>query len=514
MSAAGVRRSAPHERTKAGRARHRLGRVRVCSVMKPATMGLTADDISALYARYAEDLAGYFVRRTLQAEVAVELVGETFARAFVQRARFRGGGEREAIAWVYGIARTQLADYFRRGQVHRRALARLGVATAEPVDADFERIEELAALGDLRAQVAERLTQLSVDHRDALLLRIVEERDYPDVASTLGVSEQVARARVSRGLRALRRGLALLAVLAVCVAVFLALDLAGRSGPLSEQVPLADALQRAAQAALAAPSLMPRDDQYYYVRSQGTQLEGGAGGVIALLTQTTSRWTSADRPSIVQGTVSSIRYPSARDRHALAGSQRQPFAGGAPVQLPARGGYQVGYQLLTRAQVLRYPTSPRAIYRRLNGANHGATRSEAADEIFDEIGETLSSSPLPAALRSGFYRALALVPGLRLTANVRDARGRIGVGAAIVRAGVEEQLIFDPATAEMLGERKIVLDPARADLAAKRGMVVNDITYSGWAVTDSAPRGVPITSDGSTVVCTGQRHGCRTTHAT
>jgi RNA polymerase sigma factor (sigma-70 family) len=168
-------------------------------------MALTSDDISRLYARYAEDLLGYCARRTLQAEVAVELVGETFAQAFVHRADFRGNGERAAIAWIYGIARGQLADYFRRGQVHRRALERLGVATPDLLDGDFERIDELAALASLRGQVADGLAALSSDHRDALRLRIVEERAYPDVASELGVSEQVARARVSRALRALRR---------------------------------------------------------------------------------------------------------------------------------------------------------------------------------------------------------------------------------------------------------------------------------------------------------------------
>jgi RNA polymerase sigma factor (sigma-70 family) len=170
-------------------------------------MALTSDDISRLYARYAEDLLGYCARRTLQAEVAVELVGETFAQAFVHRADFRGNGERAAIAWIYGIARGQLADYFRRGQVHRRALERLGVATPDLLDGDFERIDELAALASLRGQVADGLAALSSDHRDALRLRIVEERAYPDVASELGVSEQVARARVSRGLRALRRNI-------------------------------------------------------------------------------------------------------------------------------------------------------------------------------------------------------------------------------------------------------------------------------------------------------------------
>jgi RNA polymerase sigma factor (sigma-70 family) len=167
-------------------------------------VALVSDDISRLYARHAEELLGYFARRTLQPEVAVDLVGETFACAFADRAQFRGAEDGEAIAWVFGIARHQLAEYFRRGHVERRALARLGVAVAPLVDADYERVEELATLADLRVRVAECIADLSADHSEALRLRIVEERSYAEVALTLGVSEQTARARVSRALRALR----------------------------------------------------------------------------------------------------------------------------------------------------------------------------------------------------------------------------------------------------------------------------------------------------------------------
>jgi RNA polymerase sigma-70 factor (ECF subfamily) len=49
--------------------------------------------------------------------------------------------------------------------------------------------------------------QLSGAQRDALQLRVVEEQSYQQVAAALGVSEQTARARVSRGLRSLARAL-------------------------------------------------------------------------------------------------------------------------------------------------------------------------------------------------------------------------------------------------------------------------------------------------------------------
>jgi RNA polymerase sigma factor (sigma-70 family) len=168
-------------------------------------MPLGPDDISRLYRAHAQQLLRFFLRRTLQPEVAVDLVGETFAQAFSDRAKFRGREDGEALAWIFGIARHELSDYFRRGVVERRALARLGVQARPFTDGDFERIEAIASLDSLRVALAESLADLSSDQREAVQLRIVEERSYPELARTLGISEQTARARVSRALRTLAK---------------------------------------------------------------------------------------------------------------------------------------------------------------------------------------------------------------------------------------------------------------------------------------------------------------------
>jgi RNA polymerase sigma-70 factor (ECF subfamily) len=55
--------------------------------------------------------------------------------------------------------------------------------------------------------LSSELTRLSAPQRRALDLRIVQERSYAEVAFDLGISELAARARVSRGLRALGRAL-------------------------------------------------------------------------------------------------------------------------------------------------------------------------------------------------------------------------------------------------------------------------------------------------------------------
>lgn len=156
---------------------------------------------SHVYEAKAQELLVFLVRRTYDVEVARDLTAETFAQAFEHRGRFRGRTDAEAEAWLYGIARHQLARYARRGVVHRKAVERLGIELPAVSEDDHQRVVALADLADLRRTVADALSTLPQEQRDALRLRVVDEREYRDVAVTLGVSEETARMRVSRALR-------------------------------------------------------------------------------------------------------------------------------------------------------------------------------------------------------------------------------------------------------------------------------------------------------------------------
>lgn len=166
-----------------------------------------ADAFAALYNREVQAVLVFIARRTLDAELALDLTAETFAQAFRGRRSFRGTTEAEERAWLFTIARRQIGRYHRRGAVERRALEALGATLPHAGEDDLREIEELAGLDTLRAALGHELERLSHDQREALRLRVVEERPYPEVADALGVSEQTARARVSRGLRALARAL-------------------------------------------------------------------------------------------------------------------------------------------------------------------------------------------------------------------------------------------------------------------------------------------------------------------
>jgi RNA polymerase sigma factor (sigma-70 family) len=171
-------------------------------------------EFAAFYDRHSVAVLAFFARRTWDAEAAVDLTAETFAQAFSGRRSFRGRSQEELEGWLFAIARHQLSRFVRRARAERSAVQRLGLQVPVVAANDLERIEELAGLDALRGLVAEQLKRLPDEQREALALRVIEGLPYEAVAVRLGVSEQTARKRASRGLRKLADAVDLIAVVA------------------------------------------------------------------------------------------------------------------------------------------------------------------------------------------------------------------------------------------------------------------------------------------------------------
>lgn len=165
------------------------------------------DAFASLYKREGELVLVFLARRTLDVEVAMDLTAETFAVALGSWRRLGSLAPEQARAWLFTVARRQYARYVRTARVESRAVRRLGIQVPTVHEDDLAAVEERAGLPGLRALLRDELERLSEGQRDALRLRVVEERSYQEVARTLGVSEQTARARVSRGLRTLMAAL-------------------------------------------------------------------------------------------------------------------------------------------------------------------------------------------------------------------------------------------------------------------------------------------------------------------
>jgi RNA polymerase sigma factor (sigma-70 family) len=152
-----------------------------------------------LYDRWAEKMLVYFYRRVLDADVAADLLAETFAVAYERRRRFHDVG-RPGAAWLYGIAAKELSHWFRRQEVERRAVRRLGVEVPALDDESIARIEALADIEQHRQALTAALEQMTGGEREAVQLRVVGELGYAEIAARLDCTEGAARRRVHRGL--------------------------------------------------------------------------------------------------------------------------------------------------------------------------------------------------------------------------------------------------------------------------------------------------------------------------
>lgn len=165
------------------------------------------EQYAAFYDAYSDRVLAYLARRVFDPEVAIDLMSETFAKVLANRMQFRGGTAAEEQGWLFAIARTELWHYWRSGRVERAALERFAIEIPPMGDDEFVRVEALAGLDSIDGPLLDAVSALPADQRRAVDLRIIQERTYAELAATLGVTQQVARARVSRGLRALARAL-------------------------------------------------------------------------------------------------------------------------------------------------------------------------------------------------------------------------------------------------------------------------------------------------------------------
>jgi RNA polymerase sigma-70 factor (ECF subfamily) len=105
------------------------------------------------------------------------------------------------IAWLLTIARNELIDSVRRGRVQDTTRRRLAFQPLELADRDIAAIEDAAADADLLTELE---ATLPADQFHAFTARVLDGRDYADIAGELECSPSVVRKRVSRAAAHLR----------------------------------------------------------------------------------------------------------------------------------------------------------------------------------------------------------------------------------------------------------------------------------------------------------------------
>ena len=151
-----------------------------------------------VYERHVEAVHGWLRQRIDWA--ASDLTAETFARAWLNRSRFRDLRDGSALPWLLGIAANLLADTARHDRIETAARERLGLPLDLAHEDGYTEVEQRLSP---RLALAKHLESLAPGERDALELRIVDELSYEEVAGRLKIRPAAARLRVSRALRRL-----------------------------------------------------------------------------------------------------------------------------------------------------------------------------------------------------------------------------------------------------------------------------------------------------------------------
>jgi RNA polymerase sigma-70 factor (ECF subfamily) len=156
---------------------------------------------TVFYERHVDVVLAFLRRRTSSPEVAADLMAETFAAALLALHADTEPEQLEVpVAWLLGIARNKLFESYRRGRVEAAAREKLGLEPLVLDDSDLALVDELSE-SDLVSQLADLLP---ADQLQALRARVIDEREYDEIARDLDCSEAVVRKRVSRALSTLR----------------------------------------------------------------------------------------------------------------------------------------------------------------------------------------------------------------------------------------------------------------------------------------------------------------------
>ena len=127
------------------------------------------------------DVLGYLRVRVPSAELAADLMCETFAKALL----VVHDADRELpvvpIAWLLAIARHELIDSVRRGRVADETRRRLAMEPLELSDPDLAAMEDATAEAELLGQLRESLPE---DQFQALTARVIDGREYAEIAAS------------------------------------------------------------------------------------------------------------------------------------------------------------------------------------------------------------------------------------------------------------------------------------------------------------------------------------------
>jgi RNA polymerase sigma-70 factor (ECF subfamily) len=174
------------------------------------------------YRNYLSLLARVQIGRRMQGKLDVaDLVQETFLDVHRGISQFRGGSEAQFLAWLRQILVGILANQVRRYFGTKRRDVRLERQLQDDLERSSSALgaELIAAQSSPSAQASRReqavlladaIGELPEDYREVIILRQLEGMSFPQVAESMGRTEDSVKNLWARALARLRRSLEML----------------------------------------------------------------------------------------------------------------------------------------------------------------------------------------------------------------------------------------------------------------------------------------------------------------
>lgn len=159
---------------------------------------------------HLQALYNFALKLTLDPKAAEELVQETYLRAFRFFDTYRSGTQ--IRAWLFRILRNTHINRYRaaRARPEETDLARIEEGWERTVAEEFLRErqprspEEALLEGVLDEEVEQALAALPEEYREVVLLALVEELSYKEIAQVLSIPIGTVMSRLHRGRKILQ----------------------------------------------------------------------------------------------------------------------------------------------------------------------------------------------------------------------------------------------------------------------------------------------------------------------
>jgi len=163
-----------------------------------------------LYEAFVRRVYDFVWYRTMDRQLAEDIVSDVFTKALAKVRLFAGATEGEFAAWIFSIARNAVTDQWRK-----KPQETVDVESVAAVLGHDEKFGEAEDRRRALKSALEWLGKLPRDQRDVVMMRVWDDLPYSQIAAVTGKSEDSCKQVVSRALRAIQANVPLTLIFAL-----------------------------------------------------------------------------------------------------------------------------------------------------------------------------------------------------------------------------------------------------------------------------------------------------------